>query len=51
MRDRGAFALVCLLIANLWAIAGLTTDKEGLVAMGLIYMFLGIFGVYMAYHS
>jgi hypothetical protein len=54
MRDQGAFALGFLLMGNLWAIAALHSGKEGFqlgYAMGLVYLFLGVFGVYKAYRA
>ena len=55
MRDKGAFALGFLIIGNLWVIAGLHTCKEGVetlsYATGLMWLFLGVFGVYRAYHT
>lgn len=54
MRDQGAFALGFLLMGNLWVIAALYFGKEGFqlgYAMGLVYLFLGLFGVYKAYQK
>ena len=52
VRDKGAFGLGLILIGNLWAIAGLNSGKEGfqpVYAIGLMYLFMGVFLVYKAY--
>jgi hypothetical protein len=54
MRDGGAFALGFLVCGNMWMVAGLHSPNEGVpylsYAIGLIFMWLGVFGVYRAYN-
>jgi hypothetical protein len=61
VKDRGAFSLAFIVLGNLWVISGLdarTVDGASpnyaldiyvRFAVGLLFLFLGVYGVYKTY--